>query len=79
MVNVGGAIPNPGNTRINKTGSWRTFKPTLNKEKCVDCWNCVIFCPEGCINKDHDIDYIKVNKIDKNENYYLKNFSLLFY
>ncbi|MDD2643074.1 MAG: pyruvate synthase subunit PorD [Methanobacteriaceae archaeon] len=57
MDTIGGAIANPGNTRINKTGSWRTFKPTLNKDECVDCDNCILFCPEGCINKDHDIDY----------------------
>jgi 2-oxoacid:acceptor oxidoreductase delta subunit (pyruvate/2-ketoisovalerate family) len=53
----GGAIVNPGSTRNNKTGSWRTFKPILDKKKCNDCDNCIMFCPEGCVNKDHDIDY----------------------
>jgi len=57
MDSVGGAVTTPGSTRNNKTGSWRTFKPTLDKEKCVDCDNCIMFCPEGSINKDHDIDY----------------------
>ena len=28
-----------------------------HKEACVDCDNCIMFCPEGCVNKDHDIDY----------------------
>ena len=42
---------------LNQTGSWRTFKPILDKEACVDCDNCIMFCPEGCVNKDHDIDY----------------------
>ena len=46
MVSIGCVIKNPGNTRNNKTGSWRTFKPVLDKEKCIDCENCIIFCPE---------------------------------
>ena len=37
MVNIGCVITTPGNTKNNKTGSWRTFKPVLDKEK----WNIV--------------------------------------
>ena len=47
MVSIGCVIKNPGNTRNNKTGSWRTFKPVLDKEKCIDCENCIIFCPDS--------------------------------
>ncbi|MDD1763730.1 MAG: 4Fe-4S binding protein [Methanobacteriaceae archaeon] len=57
MVNTGAAVKEPGSTRQNKTGSWRTFKPVLDKDKCIDCDNCILFCPEGCINQEHDIDY----------------------
>lgn len=57
MISIGAVVPEPGTTKKNKTGSWRTFKPVLDKEKCIDCENCIIFCPEGSINKDHDIDY----------------------
>ena len=57
MDSIGGAVLIPGSTRNNKTGSWRTFKPSLDKDKCVDCDNCILFCPEGAINKDHNIDY----------------------
>ena len=57
MVSIGCAIKDPGSTRKNKTGSWRTFKPVLNKDICADCDNCILFCPDGSINKDHDIDY----------------------
>jgi 2-oxoacid:acceptor oxidoreductase delta subunit (pyruvate/2-ketoisovalerate family) len=53
----GGVVLNPGSTRSNKTGNWRTFKPILDKEKCKDCDNCIMFCPEGVIDKDHDINY----------------------
>jgi 2-oxoacid:acceptor oxidoreductase delta subunit (pyruvate/2-ketoisovalerate family) len=57
MESIGGIVNIPGSTRNNKTGSWRTFKPNLDKDECVDCDNCIMFCPEGSINKDHDIDY----------------------
>ena len=57
MVSIGCVIKDPGSTRNNKTGSWRTFKPILDKDKCVDCDNCILFCPEGCVDKEHDIDY----------------------
>jgi 2-oxoacid:acceptor oxidoreductase delta subunit (pyruvate/2-ketoisovalerate family) len=33
----------------NKTGSWRTFRPVVNEEKCVSCMLCWKFCPDACI------------------------------
>ena len=57
MVSIGCVIKTPGNSRNNKTGSWRTFKPILDKEKCIDCDNCILFCPDASVNKQHDIDY----------------------
>ena len=47
MVNIGCVITTPGSSKNNKTGSWRTFKPILDKEKCIDCDNCIIFCPDS--------------------------------
>ena len=43
MVAIGCVIKTPGSSKNNKTGSWRTFKPVLDKEKCIDCDNCIIF------------------------------------
>ena len=57
MTSIGATVKDPGSSKNYKTGSWRTFKPVLDKEKCIDCENCVLFCPEGCINKDYEIDY----------------------
>ncbi|MCC7554374.1 MAG: 4Fe-4S binding protein [Methanobacteriaceae archaeon] len=57
MVSTGCVIKDPGNSKKNKTGSWRTFKPVLDKEKCIGCDKCVMFCPDAAINKDHDINY----------------------
>jgi len=52
---------NPSTTKKNKTGSWRTFKPEVDFEKCIGCGNCVKFCPEGIIemnkNKKPEIDF----------------------
>jgi len=51
----------PKTGAMGKTGTWRIFRPILNKDKCVKCLRCWIFCPEGAIiRKDDDsveIDY----------------------
>ncbi len=40
-----------------KTGGWRTFKPVFDKEKCIDCGSCWIYCPENSIIKKGKADY----------------------
>ncbi|HDQ15824.1 MAG TPA: 4Fe-4S dicluster domain-containing protein [Bacteroidetes bacterium] len=54
-------ISYPVKGAMGKTGNWRVFKPILDKEKCVKCLRCWIYCPEATIirNKDDsvDIDY----------------------
>ena len=47
-----------------KTGSWRTFKPVIDQEKCNVCLICWSFCPDGVITKTSgglgvDYDYCK--------------------
>ena len=46
---------------MGKTGSWRVFKPILDKTKCTKCLRCWIYCPEGSIKREKDgtvsIDY----------------------
>lgn len=42
-------VARPGTSRDNKTGSWRTFYPVLDNEKCKACGLCAVYCPEGCI------------------------------
>ncbi len=44
-----GIIAKPGTTRQNKTGSWRTYRPVVDLEKCTSCGTCELFCPEGII------------------------------
>lgn len=33
------------------TGSWRNYRPVINRERCVNCGVCFTFCPVGSIVK----------------------------
>ena len=50
------AISRPVVGAAGKTGSWRVFKPLIDKEKCNQCGNCVMFCPDGVISEDIEVD-----------------------
>jgi len=55
-----------------KTGTWRTFRPVLDIEKCSRCYTCWKFCPDLAITiKDDytriDYDYCKGCGICANE------------
>ncbi|OGF21641.1 pyruvate synthase [Candidatus Falkowbacteria bacterium RIFOXYB2_FULL_38_15] len=64
-------IIKPGTTTKNKTGTWRTFYPIVNHEKCISCGRCANVCPEGvCFSSgeknskgmvfyERDLDYCK--------------------
>lgn len=49
----------------NKTGGWRTFRPNLDRSKCVDCMICWLYCPDDSIVVESgkmvgfDYDYCK--------------------
>ena len=38
-----------GGSLKNKTGGWRTFRPVVDKSRCINCATCASYCPEGCI------------------------------
>ncbi|MBU1153051.1 4Fe-4S binding protein [bacterium] len=58
---VGGLILEAGSARDYKTGGWRSIKPIYNQEKCINCLNCWIHCPDSSImvkeSKVTGIDY----------------------
>jgi 2-oxoacid:acceptor oxidoreductase delta subunit (pyruvate/2-ketoisovalerate family) len=46
-----------GTMLVNKTGSWRSFRPIVNKDKCVKCMLCFTYCPDVAISEKIEIDY----------------------
>ncbi len=46
---IGGVIVHAGNSFEYETGDWRAQRPVLDKEKCIDCLQCWVFCPDGSI------------------------------
>ena len=72
MINLGGVVYEAGNTVKNKTGSWRTFRPEVDRDKCVGCRLCETYCPDGAIVVENgkakvDLDYCKGCGICANE------------
>ena len=62
---IGGIIDEPGSSLRYKTGDWRAFYPVIDEKKCIHCMQCVLDCPENCIEHkndkrgDIDLDYCK--------------------
>ena len=52
----GGLIIEPGNADDYKTGGWRTYRPMIDQELCINCHICWIYCPDSSIiSKDEEI------------------------
>jgi len=45
----GGIIPEAGTAEEYNAGSWRTFRPVRDDEKCIDCFFCWVYCPDNAI------------------------------
>lgn len=64
-LELGTAITEPGSSRFYKTGDWRSFRPVVDKTKCIKCGLCYIFCPDAAIYEDEEgffvanLDYCK--------------------
>jgi len=53
-LNIGCIVTEPGSARQYRTGDWRSERPILDKDKCIKCGLCYIFCPEGCIEQTEE-------------------------
>lgn len=46
---------------VTKNSGWRNKRPVINKEICLECYRCYMYCPDGVIfkkkNNGIDIDY----------------------
>ncbi|GAB6138945.1 pyruvate synthase subunit PorD [Halanaerobaculum tunisiense] len=52
----GGLILEAGNAKKYKTGGWRTKRPLLNNDKCINCHLCWIFCPDSAVvSEDEEV------------------------
>ncbi|MCD6590587.1 MAG: 4Fe-4S binding protein [Candidatus Aenigmarchaeota archaeon] len=64
-IPIGGMITKAGSSLLNKTGTWRAFRPIKDDSKCIHCFMCYVHCPENAIRsdgekvKDIDLDYCK--------------------
>ena len=47
----------------NHTGSWRTFRPVVNFDKCISCGICTKVCPEGIVILEPNKEYNKLKPI----------------
>jgi pyruvate ferredoxin oxidoreductase delta subunit len=59
---LGAKILDAGNSVEYETGSWRTFRPVVDKEKCNDCMFCWLFCPDASVYAEEEemrgFDYV---------------------
>jgi len=46
---MGAVVQEPGSSLKYKTGDWRAFRPVVDKEKCINCLFCWIYCPDAAI------------------------------
>ena len=64
-LNVGCVIDEPGSAATYRTGDWRSQRPVYNKDRCIRCGTCYIFCPDMAIKIiqggyiEHDLYYCK--------------------
>lgn len=59
---IAGIIFDAGNSEAYETGSWRTFCPIWDAEKCISCLRCFYLCPDSAIKVEDGkvvgIDYV---------------------
>jgi len=46
---LGGVVPGGTTPEINKTGSWRAERPIWHEDKCIQCLQCWLHCPDDSI------------------------------
>jgi len=46
---MAGMIDEPGSSIHYKTGSWRTYRPIWDSQKCIHCLRCWVYCPDASV------------------------------
>ncbi len=50
------AVSRPTEGAAGQTGSWRVFRPVVDKEKCNACGLCSMYCPDNAIDEELTVD-----------------------
>ncbi|HKM13711.1 MAG TPA: 4Fe-4S binding protein [Candidatus Methanomethylophilaceae archaeon] len=59
---LGARVCNPGSSEAILTGDWRSYTPILDKDKCINCLFCWMYCPDNSvIVKDGKMEGFKMS------------------
>ena len=50
---IGGCIPEAGSGRAYQTGDWRTQRPVIDFDRCIQCFFCWVYCPDASIKVEN--------------------------
>ncbi|MHA1543130.1 MAG: 4Fe-4S dicluster-binding protein [Candidatus Hodarchaeales archaeon] len=56
-----GPVSLPVKGSAGKTGNWRTFRPVVDNEKCIKCYFCYMYCPEGTISVNDETGFVEID------------------
>jgi pyruvate ferredoxin oxidoreductase delta subunit len=52
------AISRPTEGAAGKTGTWRVFRPVVDRKKCNECGLCATYCPDASIDEELEVDLV---------------------
>ncbi len=64
-IPMAGVIPGGSTPELNKTGDWRTEKPIVDHDTCINCLQCWAYCPDRAVTIEgeemtgYDLDFCK--------------------
>jgi pyruvate ferredoxin oxidoreductase delta subunit len=53
-LEIGGTVSEHGSSREYKTGTWRSLRPVVDKDQCIRCGVCWLYCPDAAIKQSED-------------------------
>ena len=67
-LEVGAAVSETGSSREYKTGTWRSLRPVVDKDQCIRCGVCWLYCPDAAIHQvtrplEADLEYCRMRHL----------------